>query len=491
MDNLMNELKKSQLKNKDLEIDNKDYVNKIKKINEELIKENTELKSRLREKTKQLEDITVELKDFNIMLEDEINERTKSEEALVERERQFRYAVEEAPVPIMLYTEDGNIIKINKTWTDITGYKIEDIPTISELKKISSELATVLENTMMSKFNDFQKKKNDGEVCICTSKEGNRIWDFYSACIGTLQYKQKLLMVVAIDITERKQAEELQKSIQEERKRLYEIKEYDRIKTEFFSNISHELRTPINVIFSAVQLHEIKSKECKCKNASLYINKYTGIMKQNCYRLLRLANNLIDITKIDAGYLDLNEVNVNIVSTVEDITTSVAAYIENKGLSLIFDTDVEEKIIGCDPEKIERIILNLLSNAVKFTPSGGKIMVNIETNSENVCIKVKDTGRGIPEEETYSIFERFIQVDKSLARDHEGSGIGLSLVKCLVELHSGTISVKSKEHYGTEFIINIPCKLVEGKALDRSKQCNNKSESYIEKINIEFSDIYN
>ena len=105
--------------------------------------------------------------------------------------------------------------------------------------------------------------------------------------------------------------------------------------------------------------------------------------------------------------------------------------------------------------------MNLLSNAVKFTPHGGKIMVNIEDGIENICIRVKDTGRGIPEEKLNSIFERFVQVDKSLTRDHEGSGIGLSIVKALVELHGGTISAKSQVGHGTEFIIYIPCKLVE------------------------------
>lgn len=483
MDNLINELKKNELLNKGVDVEDREYINKLKRINEELRKNNIDLENKLREKTRQLEDITVELKDFNIMLEEEINERTKSEETLKERERQFRYAVEEAPVPIMLYYDDGRIRTINKAWVKITGYTSDHIETKLHLDKISESFNSIRDYT--------EEKKHGNEVLIRTKDGSIKIWDCYLANIGKLQDEHKLLMIVAIDITERKHMESLQKNVEEERKRLYEIREYDRIKTEFFSNISHELRTPINVVFSALQLHELRLKECKCENASMYINKYTNIMKQNCYRLLRLTNNLIDITKIDSGYLDLNEINVNIISTVEDITSSVAAYIENKGLSLIFDTDVEEMVIGCDPDKIERIILNLLSNAVKFTPRGGKIMVSIETSYEDVFIKVKDTGRGIPEAKIKSIFERFIQVDKSLARDHEGSGIGLSLVKCLVELHGGTISVESKENWGTIFTVRLPCKLVQGKDLDENEQCNNESEGYIEKINIEFSDIYN
>ena len=266
---------------------------------------------------------------------------------------------------------------------------------------------------------------------------------------------------------------------------------YDRIKTDFFANISHELRTPINVIFSAIQVHKLRLKECIWNNASTDRYKYTKIMEQNCYRLLRLVNNLIDITKIDSGYFGINETNYNIVSLIEDITLSVADYIENKGLSVVFDTDVEEKIIACDLEKIERIILNLLSNAVKFTPYGGNIKVSVEDGIENICIRIKDTGKGIPPEKLNSIFERFVQVDKSLARENEGSGIGLSLVKALLELHGGTISVKSKEGYGSEFIMHIPCKLVDSVDSNYILYDDLIGKGCIKKINLEFSDIYN
>jgi signal transduction histidine kinase len=282
----------------------------------------------------------------------------------------------------------------------------------------------------------------------------------------------------------------LQKSVEEERRRLNDLKEYDRIKTEFFANISHELRTPINVVFSALQLYDSSTKNCSSKNTSSSCHKYIKIMKQNCYRLLRLVNNLIDITKIDAGYFEIYETNNNIVSLIENITLSVADYIESKGLSLTFDTDVEEKIVACDPDKIERIILNLLLNAVKFSQPGGQIMVSIEDGTDNICIRVKDTGRGIPSDKINSIFERFVQVDKSLTRDHEGSGIGLSIVKTLVELHGGSVYAKSLEGEGTEIIMHIPCKL----AVEAESQYHYSTiieKNYIEKINIEFSDIYN
>lgn len=292
------------------------------------------------------------------------------------------------------------------------------------------------------------------------------------------------------DTLEKKRMEELQKSIEEERRSINHLKEYDRIKTEFFANISHELRTPINVVFSVLQLYDSSIAGCDCLKASADCKKYMNIMKQNCYRLLRLVNNLLDITKIDSGYFKIQETNNEIVSLIEDITLSVADYIQSKGLSLIFDTDVEEKIIACDPEKIERIVLNLLSNAVKFTPPGGQILVTIENGDDDICVKVVDTGRGIPEDQLHSIFERFVQIDKSLTRDHEGSGIGLSLVKTLVELHGGRIQAKSQLGQGTQMIMFLPCKKVEEPAENIS--CKIPQEKHhIEKIDIEFSDIYN
>lgn len=447
----------------------------LKKSNEELLKENEILKNALQQRTKQLDEITAELKEFNVLLEEEISERTKTEAALKEKEMQFRHAVEESPVPMILHTEDGEILKMSRVWTDITGYTIEDIPNTMKFEEISEMLKENFVDAEEVKLYKFKNPQNNDVYSIKTRTGDIRIFHFYSAYIGKLQDGRSIFSKVAIDITEKK--------------RLVELREYDRIKTEFFSNISHELRTPINVIFSALQLLEVKIK-AGSYDGSADKYKFIKIMKQNCYRLLRLINNLIDITKIDSGYYDINEKNVDIVRLIENITLSVADYVETKGLKLKFDTYVEEKIIACDVDKMERVILNLLSNAVKFTPSGGEIMVNIEDCNESVCISVKDTGRGIPKSKLNSIFERFVQVDKSLTREHEGSGIGLSLVKCMVEMQNGKIFVRSKEGFGTEFKIYLPCNLVDDTEYVTAAR-EKIDESYIEKINVEFSDIYN
>ena len=216
------------------------------------------------------------------------------------------------------------------------------------------------------------------------------------------------------------------------------------------------------------------------------LDRYMNSIKQNCYRLLRLVNNIIDISKIDYGYYDIELGNYNIVSVVEDITMSVLEYVNNKGIELVFDTEVEEEIIACDPDKIERIILNLLSNAIKYTEADGKISVNIYSDKENVYITVSDTGIGIPEEKINKIFERYEQIDNKLTRNFNGSGIGLSLVRSLVEMHEGRVWVESKVNEGSKFIISLPKKTV---ATENVKSVD-LTKSKVEKCSIEFSDIY-
>ncbi|MBF8983287.1 hybrid sensor histidine kinase/response regulator [Lutibacter sp. B2] len=282
-----------------------------------------------------------------------------------------------------------------------------------------------------------------------------------------------------------KESNEELKKTNEELTKANETIQYNKLQTEFFANISHEFKTPLNLIFSIIQLFEVYVKD----GIPLKNSKHINIMKQNCYRLLRLVDNLIDMTKIDSGYFEIKLQNHNIVSMIEEIVLSISAYVKSNDINIIFDTDVEEKIIACDADNIERIILNLLSNAIKFTKPDGDIMVSIHDQGESIAISIKDTGEGMPQEKIDTIFDRFIQIDKSLSRKKEGSGIGLSIVKALVNMQDGEITVKSNPGRGTEFIIELPVKVLEEG--DNTIQTNTYDKNnYIESINIEFSDIY-
>ncbi len=415
----------------------------------------------------------------------DITQRKMIEKELSESEERYRRLVELSPDAIYMSVNGNNI------YANSAGAKLLGVDNPKEL--IGKPILGYVYYDYYDSANKKIKNNQDGKTILPLIEEklikrDGSIVDIEVASTS-FEFKGKTaLLSVVRDITERKKAEELRKRVEENSKLLSEALEYDKLKTEFFANISHEFRTPLNIILGAQQLFGFVLKDELAGEAKQKIYKYLKIMKQNCYRLLRLVNNLIDITRIDAGFFNIQLQNSNIVNVVEEITLSVAEYIENKGISLQFDTDVEEKFIACDSDKIERIILNLLSNATKFTEPGQSIEVIVEDKGEWVSISVKDTGIGIPKDKQEIIFERFRQVDKSFVRNHEGSGIGLSIVKSLVELHGGRVSLESKWEEGTKFTILLPVKVLPCE--DTKRQEDVTYQSKIERINVEFSDIY-
>jgi signal transduction histidine kinase len=269
---------------------------------------------------------------------------------------------------------------------------------------------------------------------------------------------------------------------------LDELKKNVHQKTEFFANMSHELKTPLSVILGAIQL--LEQNKPAITNERRKSTKNLNIIKQNSYRLLRLINNLLDITRVESGYAKLTLTNCNIVQLVNEITGSVEPYAELRNLSLNFYSEAPELYTAVDVDKIERVILNLLSNAIKFTPKGGHITINTNQDDEYVLISVKDTGVGVPPNMTEKIFERFGQIGSASTREHEGSGIGLSLVKCFVDLHEGSIELISSENVGSEFIIRLPIRNDLESPAQSETVYRKEQKKVIETINIELSDIY-
>ena len=276
-----------------------------------------------------------------------------------------------------------------------------------------------------------------------------------------------------------------------DKKNLKHAVEIESLKTEFFANLSHEFKTPLNMILSTVQLvmnYIEVNNEYPDYNM---FNKCLSNIKQNSYRILKIANNLIDMSKIDGNFYSINMGNYNIVEVVENIVQSLAEYMKDNKRNIIFDTMEEEIITACDPDQIERIILNLLSNAMKFTSHGGNIYVDMEVNDRcnKVIIKISNDGEKINFEDRLRIFERFTQSESLLTRRAEGTGIGLTLVKSLVKLHNGEVYVNTEFEEGTQFCIELPIRKM------KNFKNNNVREksivSKVEKFNIEFSDIYN
>jgi len=188
---------------------------------------------------------------------------------------------------------------------------------------------------------------------------------------------------------------------------------------------------------------------------------------RNAKQLLRLINQLLDLSKIEAGRMTLEARPGNIVPLLRSLTASFESLAHQKKIDLRFECEQDSIIVNFEPGKIEKIMYNLLSNAMKFTPEGGKVSVQLSVSSDQLptqklitdhclLITVRDSGIGIPQDRLPHIFDRFYQVDASRTREHEGTGIGLALTKELVELHRGTISVESAEGFGATFVVQLP-----------------------------------
>lgn len=395
----------------------------------------------------------------------DITHRHLFEKKLMESEERFRQLAENIDGVFYMIEED-KVTYVSPGYEKLFGRTCED------LYKNPKDFMNVLHPDDREYFERMDKDEGLDETYRIIGPDGKIKWIWTrSAVVENCDNKGQRIFGISQDITTIKEAE----------------RKLEALRTEFFANLSHEFRTPLNLIFSSLQMLELNLNK-KSDDDIKKIKDYTKIIKQNSFRLLRLINNLIDTTKMDAGHVDFYPENYDIVNYVESICNSVTGFAEEKGIEVIFDTECEEKIIAFDLDKMERIILNLLSNAIKFNSTQGKIEVMVSCKEDKVQISVKDTGIGIPEDKLQDVFERFKQVNNRLTKISEGSGIGLSLVKSFVELHGGTIEVNSEVEKGTEFIITLPeVVLPQNKDIMNSQLvCNSR----VERIRIEFSDIY-
>lgn len=375
---------------------------------------------------------------------------------------------------------DGTFINVNKQFESSLGWNISELKLIKYQDLIHPD----------DYENSLEMRNNAGNL---KNYKGSGLINRYKCKDGSYKYldwkwnyieSNNSIILTASDISEKIK-------LQNEKLELEKKVEMENLKTDFFANISHEFGTPLNIILTTIQLITVHFENCCILNCKDKMLEYSKVIKQNSYRLLKLVNNLLNLTKIDEGYLELNLVQCNIINFIEDIVLSVADHIGNKNRNIIFDTTEEEITAFCDPDKIETIILNLLSNAVKFTDINGLIQVNLSLNKnhDKLIVSVKDDGIPINEKDSEIIFERFTQTDNLLNRRCEGSGLGLAMVKSYVNLHKGDVWVNTDFKDGAEIIFTIP--LIEYKNINSNNIFSKILDSNIERYNIEFSDIYN
>lgn len=268
------------------------------------------------------------------------------------------------------------------------------------------------------------------------------------------------------DLRDEKEKVEQAMSVIEEQAE--QLRELDRVKTRFFSNISHEFRTPLTLNIGPLEnaLTGLYGPVPEVLRGQLQI------MLRNARRLLRLINQLLDLSKLESGKMSLAKKRINIVQFIEGVVLSFTAFAEKNRIVLAFTSDGETLPVSFDPEAMEKVFFNLLSNAVKFTPEGGSIFVSVGRTGQGdqIEVEVRDTGVGISAPDLPFIFDRFRQAEGSSSEVQQGTGIGLALVKELVELHGGSIAVESRRDEGTTFRILLPVGSADDPAADPNEE---------------------
>lgn len=394
----------------------------------------------------------------------EINDKLVFEKSLEENEENFREITKYSD-SVFIIRDKERATYVSPAFRNVFEDSPEDL--YKDFDKLYEYFKRVEWNDQNIDYEFDECNEGTGKVKLDNGKEK---WIWYKF-LPIKDSKGNISKRVGIltDVTEKKKIEE----------------EKNQLKLDFFANLSHELRTPINLISSTIQLIKLNLTKLSPQDANKFY-KYMDIMEMNSLRLVRLINNLLDSTRVEAGYISFNPINADIVAFIEDICESIVEFTEFNSMHLIFDTNVEEEVVLFDQDIIERTMLNLLSNAVKFNKKNGNIYVNLYIKGDKIKISVKDEGIGIPKEKANCIFQRFEQVESRNRMEKQGSGIGLYLVKSLVSLHGGTINVNSEVNQGSEFIVVIPRELLNnGEELIIQK----KEEVRYSRANIEFSDI--
>ncbi|MDR3585146.1 MAG: ATP-binding protein [Desulfosporosinus sp.] len=422
----------------------------------EIIKLNTELERRVEERTYQLQEI-------NSSLEEEIVERQKAEQILKESESQFRNALDKAPIPIMLRAEDGEIIKISRVWSEITGYTHQEIPTIYEWierihgtdkRKVQVDINNTFSQASSDNNNEYQIRTKSGEL---------RTWLITRATIGKTYDGRKIAMSAAMDITERKQAEE-ELNIAKDQAEAANL-----AKSQFLANMSHEIRTPMNGVVGMIQLMQMTrlTKEQK---------EYMRLSMTSSNALLVVINDILDYSKIEAGKLDMEKTAFSLANVIKDVISLFHLSATRKGL--IMGSFTEENVpdyLEGDSFRLRQVLSNLIGNAIKFTKDGRidivvrRIENNQSVNDAKVKLEflVKDTGIGISSVNNDFLFKSFSQMDSSTTRKYGGTGLGLAICKGLVENMKGEIWAESEEGEGSNFYFTC--------VLEKSEETDNLS----------------
>lgn len=377
----------------------------------------------------------------------DITERKRSDQEIV-FQAHLLSAVEQAVIATDL---DGTIVYWNSFaeslygWsaTEAVGSNILEITPADTQREQAQEILSRLKQGR-SWSGEFLVRRKDGYVFPVMVTD-SPILDEQGKLFG--------MVGVSVDISERKRAEEERERLHEsEREARAEAEKANRLKDEFLATLSHELRNPLNVILGYAEVL-LRSEEAR---SSQFVKRAAEVLKRNALAQSRLVRDLLDLSRLHIGKLSLNLEEVSLMTIINNAVETVSGDVAAKQIELKVEGFEEVIFVKADPLRLEQIIWNLLNNAVKFTPAGGTITIRVGSEKGQAILTVEDTGQGIAPEFLPHVFEMFRQADASSSRPHSGMGIGLALVRQLIDLHGGTVSAASVLGQGAKFTIQLP-----------------------------------
>jgi hypothetical protein len=436
----------------------------------------------------------------------DITERKKSEIELRKSEERMKMVLQNVPVISWMVTVTDGIMKvdyISPNVEDIMGITRQDIA--DDIKNWFSIIHPEHQEETYSKFTQFLQGKTDWNIDYRIIKDGKERWlHSYGEFLEEKEQERKIVVGIVSDITDRKNWEKqiLDKNSKIERqneeyltineelnesldriklinesleKAKEKAEESDRLKSAFLANISHEIRTPMNGILGfASLLREPKLSKEKSE-------QYIGIIEKSGERMLTIINDLVDISRIEAGIVRINKGPFHLNNLLGEIVNFFAPEAEARGIKLFYQSCLTDKndVVNSDRNKIQQVLINLVKNALKFTYKGSiKIGCKYE---KDFMLYVEDTGVGIPEQKQQEVFERFSQVESSDGKLKEGTGLGLSIARSFVEMLGGEIGLKSTPGKGSVFYFSLPGSLTSGKKIRPKKKAEKSRNLYFQK----------